>query len=121
MFRRLLLLAILTWHSTEQLRLTFERSVNVITLFCSEGGLQINLMVNTSVRFYLNRTVVGAMTSLETHVTLELTQSGTGASFLINPNLEGYYSCGTQPEDSSLVTSPPEPLIGEFNSETIPV
>ena len=81
-------------------------------------------MANTSVRFYLNRTVAGpssAMTSLETQVTLEYLQSGTGASFLITPELEGYYSCGTQIEGSSLVTSQPEPLIGEFNSEAIPI
>jgi hypothetical protein len=105
MLRRVLLLAVLTWHSTEQFRLVFERSVNVINLNClDEAGQAINLVVNTSVRFYLNRT--DGIQSI-------LMRSGTGATFVINPALEGDYSCGT--EDSLVTLSQPEPLIGEFD------
>ena len=111
MLRGFLLLAILTWHSTEQLRLVVERSINSITLICrNRDDLVINVMQNTSVKFYLDQTEL----TTRTH----LIPSETGVSFQINPNLEGNYSCGTRTGDgSSLVTvmsQPPKPLIGKF-------
>ena len=114
---RYLFLIILTWQSTDQLMLGVERTVNIITLFCSnEQGQRINLETNTTVKFYLNRTLTGTSTSRdELGQIVTLLISGTTVTFVITPSLEGYFACGSSTGSSnSLVFSQPKPLIGEL-------
>ena len=119
MLRRFLLFATLyssACQLTEQLRFTFQRSGygtgNAITLFCyNDQGIQINLMMNDSVKFFVNRTIPGP--DLGRLVELTRSEDGTSVSFIITRELEGQYACGTV-DPAPLVTSNYVPLVGKF-------
>ena len=88
------IVAILSWQlhlSTQQFTLNFQRTVDVITLRCRDDSLAIDVNV-MSILFYLNRTD-GQVTDLEGRE-IHLTKSGPNATFVIDRELEGYYSCG---------------------------
>lgn len=102
LLNRSLFVVILSWQlhlSTLQFTLRFERTVDVITLSCHDDSLASNIDVerNESIRFYVNRTVGvrdGPADLEDREVNLE--RAGSGATFLINRAIEGYYSCGTE-------------------------
>lgn len=92
-----LIVAILSWQlhlSTQQFTLSFQRTVDVITLRCRDDSLAIDVNVegNRSILFYLNRTD-GQVTDLEGRE-IQLRKNGPNVTFVIDRELEGYYSCG---------------------------
>ena len=110
MIRRFLLLATLLSLSVCQspLTLIFSRSGvagsgNIITLICRDQGIDINLRMNDSIEFFVNRTF-----ALD-RARLTISTEGTSASFKMTAELEGTFTCGIVEGTSNPVT-----LVGEF-------
>ena len=124
MIRRFLLFATLLSLSSP-LRLIFRRSGvagsgNIITLICrDEQDMAIDLRMNDSIKFFVNRTFEHDEQSLDRLVQLTMASQGTSASFQITPELEGNYACGIVGAQRGTGTSDSMPLVGEFFFLTI--
>ena len=97
--------------------LEFRRVGDVIILQCKDNNTNQLLQVSTdsTVRFWVNRTEgirpAGFEPDLGERTEVGLIRGDRDATFLLTPDLEGYFSCGIQPMSGPVVESRPILLI----------
>lgn len=105
--------------SEQQTTYTFEfqRVGDTITLICIDDSSRQRLQVSSdnSVRFWVNRTEGtrpndNFESDLEERNDVRLIKGANDASFLLTPDLEGYFSCGIKSMNGPVVESPAKRL-----------
>lgn len=100
--------------------MVFSRVGDVITLYCRNDitAETLSVLGDDSVRFWVNRSTGnrphGFEPDLQERADVNLVREETQASFLLTPDLEGFYTCGVMPMSGQAVTeSLPLPLISK--------